>query len=445
MHRNKISWATVLFATLAVILGFSTFRGYTLSTRYKRELENSYRHSLEELAEYTSNIENTLQKGLYVNTAKQQHNIAAELMTESNGAISAMARLPLADVDLENVNKFISQVGDFALYISSQISAGRTLSESEIKSLHELSSYARQVNESIKNVLFHFQNGYNSIVEMSEHINNNSGDEPNVNTGFKELNEIFVDYPTLIYDGPFSDHITRMEPKLLKDAENLSEEQQKEVAAKFLDVDKDELKKIGESGGTMPITKFSLNDQTEISVTQKGGYVDYVVNSGYAMSSNLSSTDAINIAKYFLEKQGYHQMKESYFSSVNGICTINFAYVEDGITFYSDLIKVGISLEDGKIMLFEATGYIMNHSEREIPTDILTKEEAQRSLNNTLRVEEQSTAFSPTSGLNEVLCYEFKCYSTETNEQLLIYVNAQTGYEEKIFILRNSENSRVVV
>lgn len=442
--KGKIWFVITILSIACGILGFYVFRGYSLSDKYRRELENTYRHSLTELSEYMSNIENTLQKGLYVNTSKQQHNIAALLLSESNGAVSAMSRLPLANINLENVSKFISQVGDFAIYISGELSSGKTLSDDEIKSLHELFSYAKKVNENIKNVISYFSDGKN-ILDISESINENSGDEPYVNTGFKELNEVFVDYPTLIYDGPFSDHITRREPKLLQDASDINEDEQKKVAAKFLNVEENSLRKIGESGGNLPLTKFAINENIEISVTKKGGYVNYMINSLNSGESVLSTEDAVNVAKEFLKSQGYDQMKESYFSSVNGICTINFAYIEDNITCYSDLIKVGVSLDNGEIMFFEATGYIMNHVKRSRPENIISLEEAKKSLNQTLEIKEYSMAFSPTSGLNEVLCYEFECYSMETNEHVLIYVNAETGYEEKIFIVRTSQDGTVVV
>ena len=47
-------------------------------------------------------------------------------------------------------------------------------------------------------------------------------------------------------------------------------------------------------------------------------------------------------------------------------CTI-VQFVQDGVTCYPDLIKVGISLESGALTGFEAAGYLMNHRERELP------------------------------------------------------------------------------
>ena len=57
---------------------------------------------------------------------------------------------------------------------------------------------------------------------------------PAINSGFREMNEGFTDYPTLIYDGPFSDHITQQKPVFLEEAQAVSEETALTTAALFL-------------------------------------------------------------------------------------------------------------------------------------------------------------------------------------------------------------------
>ena len=40
---------------------------------------------------------------------------------------------------------------------------------------------------------------------------------------------------------------------------------------------------------------------------------------------------------------------------------------------------------------------------------------------------------------NEVNCYEFRCKSNDTKEEVLIYINADKGYEENIMLLLYSD------
>ena len=47
-------------------------------------------------------------------------------------------------------------------------------------------------------------------------------------------------------------------------------------------------------------------------------------------------------------------------------------------------------------------------------------------------------ALIPTDGLNEVKCYEFNV-TGENNQQILIYINCDTGAEEDILILLKTD------
>ena len=47
---------------------------------------------------------------------------------------------------------------------------------------------------------------------------------PNVTEGFADFEEGFDAYPTLIYDGPFSDHILEKNPKMTANAKEITEQ-----------------------------------------------------------------------------------------------------------------------------------------------------------------------------------------------------------------------------
>ena len=95
-----------------------------------------------------------------------------------------------------------------------------------------------------------------------------------------------------------------------------------------------------------------------------------MLKSRYAGESKITAEDAVRNATAFLGEKGYTKIKESYYSTVDGVCTINYAYYEDGITYYTDLIKVSVALDNGEILGFDATGYIMNHRVRKVPENI---------------------------------------------------------------------------
>lgn len=442
--------ARLVSFTLAIIvvLGCSAISGYSLATKYKGTVEYTYRRALTDLSDYMSNLETTLTKGVYANTSPQQYGMSAKLLSESNGAKAALSQLPVGDSDLENVNKFVAQVGDYANYLSTKLSKGGNITEQEMNNLKSLGEYAKTVNSDLQNILVRFEDGKINIgdytgAEIDLSKSTEGQNEPYVTTGFKEIDDGFTDYPTLIYDGPFSDHIMQSKPKLLQNSQETTENEAKVAASKFLGVNRDKMDYVGSTNGNLPTYNFSC-DNIRISITKLGMKENYMLNSRSIGTATLNYTQAEDKARDFLEKHSMKNMKESYYVINGGVCTINYAYRENGVTYYSDLVKVGVALDNGEVVSYNATGYIMNHTDRKLPGNIITMEKAQKSVSKNLRIINKDKAYVPTSGLNEVLCYEFECMA-ENGDHVLVYINAQNGYEEQIFILLESDGGTTVL
>ena len=136
-------------------------------------------------------------------------------------------------------------------------------------------------------------------------------------------------------------------------------------------------------------------------------------------------------------------MKGSYYEVENHIATINYAYEENGTTMYPDLIKLKIALDNGEILGFEAEGYLMCHETREIPESMIGETAAREKVGEHLKVDEVNFAYIPLDSEREVFCYELRGKLGKNN--FLIYINAQTGKEEKILMLLESERGILTV
>lgn len=227
------------FTALCVFLGVGALINYQAAQRYRQNSEYGYQRALSDLSDSVSNLEVALEKGVYANTAPQQQGIAAKLLKESSDAKIYLAELPLSYEELSNVNKFISQVGDFSLYLSGKISKGQEITDQEMDSFITLGEYAKELNGSLKDLETTLMEGDIPIGEAQQAYQNLSRETqdqavPAINSGFREMNEGFTDYPTLIYDGPFSDHITQQKPVFLEEAQAVSEETALTTAALFL-------------------------------------------------------------------------------------------------------------------------------------------------------------------------------------------------------------------
>ncbi len=408
---------TFIAAAFLVLAG-TTISGYVEAARLRRDLQYTYDRALGDLNDCVSSMQVTLEKSLYANTPTQQNGLAARVMREASLAKGALAVLPVSDGSLFEASRFITQAGDFAMSLSARISAGGTITEEEYASLQQLSEYASRLQESLRNADPDFSSG--------------SSDN------FKDTSDEFADYPTLIYDGPFSDHIAQRQPVFLEGEEELPQGNAQKCAADFLGVPQDELSHDGDTAGNLATYNFSRGTQ-RITVSRLGGHVVSLIDAREAGEQTLDEEQAKAAAAAFLESRGMTDMKESYYVVSDGVCTINYAYEQDGVICYPDLVKVSVALDNGGVVEYNASGFLMNHTDRDLSQVALTADEARESVSPYLTPDEGRLALIPTAGLNEVLTYEFHCEG-QNGEQVLVYINAETGYEEQILILLQTDN-----
>ena len=423
MRKKKIA-AIVSIVIMILALGGAAVYGLAEADRYKRDLQYGYKRSLTDLGDSIDKIQTTLDKAAYANTATEQNGLAAKLMRESSVAKSALAVLPISGNSLDNVSKFITQVGDFSMTLSKEISAGGKISEEEYKTIQNLEQYSATLQTDLGSVQPDF-------------------DAATFTDAFKETADDFTDFPSLIYDGPFSDNVTHQKPELTEGREKIPQGNARTEAAGFLKTEETALTHVQDTAGNLPTYNFTANDgAVRISVTKAGSYVSDMSNSRDAEDPTIGYEEASKKARSFLDSRGIENMKESYYIISDNVCLINYAYTQGNVVCYPDLVKVGIALDNGEVVRFQSTGYIMNHTDRKL-TAKLTAAEAQESVSPYLTVGQHQLALIPTPGLNEVLTYEFLCTGAQ-DEQVLVYINASTGYEEDILILQKSDTGILV-
>ena len=131
-------------------------------------------------------------------------------------------------------------------------------------------------------------------------------------------------------------------------------------------------------------------------------------------------------------------MQQTYYLKEEGFITVNYAYTQNDVIMYPDLIKVKIALDNAEVIGLETTGYLNCHYERQIPSDKISIEQAKESLSNKVQITSEKLAIIPTEWNTEVFCYEFKGKIEDID--FIAYINAQTGKEEDILIITNTSN-----
>lgn len=436
-----VSFGIAIFGTLLAVNIMYMSRLETAN----RAIEYGYMRALSDLSYSADNISTTLTKGLYSASPEMMETLSAKLINDSSAAKAALAQLPTGDEVLENTNKFLSQVGNYAMALSKKAAGGEKLSDEEYENLKKLSEFSQQLCDDMWELESRVSTGtltLNKVVSGAE--SGNVSDTPAVTDGFKSLEEGFDSYPTLIYDGPFSDHILEKEPLMTKNQPEVSREQALAKASAASGVPAESLKDSEyQESGKMPSYGFTA-DGVDVTVTKNGGYLCYMLKSRNIEKSSLSAQDALTKAKEYMLRLGIENMESNYYECYNNVCTINFNYVKEDVSVYTDLIKISVALDNGEILGFDGRGYLVNHTERAFPEPALTMSEAKEKLSPLLRVENCKKALIPSDGLSETLTYEFSCLA-DSGKRVLVYINVLTGEEEEILILIESESGVLTV
>lgn len=436
MHsrRGRIRLASYLSALFVVLVATAAI-GAAQTRHYKLAFEESQQRALLELGEYMDHIESDLSKVVYTNTPPMLAKLSSSLWREATGAKSSLSQLPTSDLQMDNTYRFLSQIGDYAMSLNRKVASGGTISESERESLVKLLELSRSLCGQLATVSMHLDNGTLNMEQARDALS--QGGEGiqalSLSQSFSDAEQALADYPTLIYDGPFSDHINQRSPAMLEGKENITREEAARIASQFSGIAADSLQEDSDEDGNMASYGF-FHDTMSISITKAGGYLCYMLNSRFADEATLEAKDAISRASAFLKRMGYENMKDSYYALNDGICIVNFAQMEGGAVCYPDLIKVGVALDNGEIVSVDARGYLMNHKERTAPAPKVTKEQAQQRLSPKLTVLSSRLAFIPTDAGGEIYCYEFHCKGQQEDE-LLVYIDASTGNEADILQL----------
>lgn len=445
--RHMFSIIVVLGA-IVVALGVFT---YKREKDIKQLSENSYNMAFFELVDYVQNVEAYLAKSLISTTPEHGAQTLTHLWREAGLAQSYLSSLPIESVELENTSKFLNQVSDYSYTLSRKNIYNEALTQEDLNNLASLHNYSIELKNTLTQLSSDMNEGRISWGELTkkgnvafaQQVSNISKDS------FSNLEENFHEYSGLIYDGAFSEHMTNPE-RLGLIGEDIDEEKAKQIAKEYFGEER--IQEITSNGfsenGNIPSYDLYVKLKNEennatISVSKKGGHIVFANYNRDVQTESISNEQANEIGKNFLKEKGFQDMKETYYLKQQGIVTINYAYNQNDVTVYPDLIKVKIALDNGEVLGIETTGYLNSHKQRSIQTQTISKEEAKKTLNKNLEIKSESLAIIPTEFKTELLCWEFK--GTVDGSEFLVYINAENGREEDILLIQNTPDGTLTM
>ena len=445
LKENYIYGILLILVIISIVVGgfwYKEKQNHTIA------VQNQYNLAFYELIDYMQNVKNYLAKSIISGSNENEAETFMHVWREANLAQVYLSQLPISSNELSQTAKFLNQVSEYSYSLSHKNINGEDLTDEELDNLTTLYTYSQDLTNILNQLSEDMYNGRISWKELTKDTDLSFAQQvDNLSTSsFSNLDSNFGEYEGLIYDGAYSEHIESAEKKGLT-GEEIDEKKAEEVINNF--IGKNRIVKINSLGlienGNIPVYEFSVSikdgnpdNPANISVSKKGGHIVLMNYNRDITAETLSFEDADKIGLEFLQSRGIDNMKSTYYLKQGGAITINYAYTQDDVTIYPDLIKLKLALDNGEILGFETTGYLNNHTVRSINTPKITLEEAKGKLNKNLEITSSGMAIIPTEWKTEILCYEFK--GKVDNTDFLVYINCDTGKEENILVIINTPN-----
>ena len=450
-RRTRIRAASFLTAAFAVVLGFAV-QNHMRAQQYQYLLDTGYRHAFAELATAAGELDTALQKASYATTPALFSSLCTQAYGKALSAQMALGELPYGNVELEQTAAFLAKAGDYAMALSRGAYDAQTCTQEERSGLHALAQTASTLADALQSLQSDLDGRTVTLEDLEavrSRLSGVSGASAPVTAGsaFQTVEADFPEVPALVYDGPFSEHLSNRTPKCLEGLPLAGQDEARAAAAAFLDLRPEIFTVVSDGAGALPTWGFSAavdGGEVYVEVTKQGAQVLQVTNSRPVSGAALSREAAIQAAAEFLLQRGYANMDHSYSIDLGDVLTVHFAPRQDGVYCYPDLIKVSVALDNGGLIGFQSEGYLMNHRIRDLPAPAVTADQARSAVGDALKVLAHQLAVIPTGGEHEVLCHEFKC-ETETGSHMLVYLNAATGQEENILLLLEDESGTLTL
>ncbi|MFT9495538.1 germination protein YpeB [Anaerosolibacter sp.] len=447
-----------ILALALVVSGVWGYTQYQEKREYRTFLNNQFHRMYYDLTGSVESITSDISKLMVSNQTKENVVLYSNIWQNAYNAQEKLSQLPIRHGEISKTEKFLSQVGDYTFTLAKRSIEGHQLTDEEIDRLEKLHNYALDLTTDLHDIQEDVLTGLVMPGELRKEggrkLNKQAEEKNPVQVQFQKFEERMVDYPELIYDGPFSEHIIKgIRPRL--EGDKITEAEARKKVQSFLKDEKiGKVEKLTNGRGRIDTYSFEIVPETQkegkgnptyIDISQRKGYIVWVLNNREIDKKNISSKQAVQHANKFLEAQGFKDMVTTYtMTTYGGSVLINYVYKQDNVLMYPDLIKVKVALDNGEIVGFDSTHFLTSNYKRDIQPPKLTPEQAREKVSMRAKIlGEPKLAYIPTDARGEIFCYEFKAdYKGDT---FFIYINVDTGEEEKILKYVESENGTLTM
>jgi spore germination protein len=438
----------ILITVLTVGVAGTAFWGYQ-EHREKNAIlinaENNYQRAFHDLTYQVDLLHDKIGTTLAMNSRNSLSPALVDVWRLASEAKSDVGQLPLTLLPFNKTEEFLARIGDFSYRAAVRDLDKNPLSDKETEALKVLYKQSEDIQGELRNVQHMVLK--NNLRWMDVEIALATDKEPADNTiidGFKTVEKTVSGYDETDF-GPAFVNLQKKDENFEKlEGKKITKKEAVNIAKKYLGFDGNAKVKVTENGEGSDYGFYSISIQNkktgqeaDMDVTKKGGYPIWFIVSREVKKQAISLNEASSKAIAILKENGFENLDLFESTQYDNTGVFTFVTNQNNIRIYPESIKVEIALDNGNMIGFSAEDYLKTHQSRVIPAPVMSKEDARTKINPGVKIMEDRLAVIINDLNQDVLCYEFM--GTLGDDTYRIFINAESGIEEKVEKLKNAE------
>ena len=399
--------AVVSLVIILVCVLIAYYQIYNSGKQNANILEGVYTSSYYSMVDNVNNLSVDIAK--FPNLTTDQAKIATmtDIKGDCNYILAGLSVLPIDEENVVAATKFFNQINGVCDAYTTQLNKGEKLSQEQELIfdkiglvLGEIKSKFNLQAESMVDGNFNFIDASVFNDEGVNELSNSMGD----------LTGSSIEYPAMIFDGPFSSALETKQIKGLDESE-ITKEQAKQYLIEKVYNNRKDVKITFDKITNGDIDTFDFNIEVDgkkfdAQISKRGGLL--ITLSGYAEGGDaiLGKDEAIDTAQNFASRVGFENMKAVWTEINENVAYINLAPIENDVIMYPDLVKVKLDLTAKEIVGFEALNYAYNHIDRDVEFG-LTEQDVEALLGFDYEIIKTNKAVIRLDSGKEISAYEF--------------------------------------
>ncbi len=440
--QKAIPWFIVVIVSLLVILTcilIAYYQVYKKSKQNANILEGVYASSYYSMVDNVNNLAVDISKYSTLTTRQAKLSTLQDIMGDCNYVLAGLSVLPINHDNVVATTKFFNQINGVCEAYMKVLNKNEDLTQKQELLFEEIAIVLAELKANFNKQNYGMYDSNYNFVDAGFFDSKGMNE---LSTSMGDLSSEEVEYPSMIFDGPFSTSFETKEVKGLPQTKVTQDEAKKYLEDTVFSGRNFAVNFIQYTEGNIATFDFEVKSDSKTfyaQVSERGGLLINL--SSYAEGGDpiLSAEQAQEIAKNFANNIGFENMKPVWREEKQNVLYVNLAPMINGVVYYPDLVKVKVDLTSQEVIGFEAQNYVLNHVERN-PQFNTSIDDAESLLGFDYEILSTRKAVIRLDSGIEVSCYEL--YVERIDGMFFYYIDATTNQIAKVLKLVEVKGSQ---